>query len=85
MPERGHHKFPLTTQRKRKYPPIPRFHRAAARNIIQPRRSAPTHHDSYVLHSAHQIRNRRSHDAGAGIERPQRFPIRRPVRAQDPI
>ncbi len=51
------------------------FDYAAAGNIVEPGRTSPANHDSYVLHSVDQIRHRRSHDSGAGVELPELFAV----------
>src|SRR5882757_3471488 len=61
------------------------FDYAAAGNIIEPRGASPSDHDSYVLHTVEQIRNRRSHDPGAGVELPELFAVGSAIGAEHSV
>src|SRR6266851_6225276 len=61
------------------------FDHAAAGDIVKPRRTSPSNHDSYILHSVEQIRHRRSHDPGACVELPELFAVGSAVGAEHSV
>src|SRR5882757_6207290 len=61
------------------------FDYAAAGNIVEPRGASPSDHDSYVLHTVEQIRHRRSHNPGAGVELPDLFAVGSAIGAEHSV
>src|SRR5882757_11534328 len=75
----------MSVKGKGQDPAKARFDHAAARDIVKPRRTSPSDHDSYVLHTVEQIRHRRSHDPGAGVELPELFAVGSAIGAEHSV
>src|SRR5580692_2613820 len=71
MPEGRDLEGCMRTKSERKHAAIAGFDVSAAGDVVYPSGAAPANHESYVLHSVEQIRDRGSHDAGAGVELPK--------------